>query len=130
MQIKDVAKNDLRFFSEDPNGVLVPSSNAPSHLRLFLARQNPAILPEMFHRVVAYLATNAAPKSLPPALLLQWAAKDQRATQHINTVLGAKQPPKTYDELLDRAHTQEFIRVVDLMREVYNEKYFNGKDTE
>jgi len=130
MQIKDVAMNDLRFFSEDHNGVLVPSSNAPSHLRLFLARQKPSILPEMFLRVVRYLATNKIPDDPPPALLYQWAAKDGRAVQHINTILNAKQPPKSYDELLNRAHTQEFLRVVDLMREVYKEKYFSGKESE
>lgn len=129
MQIKDVAMNDLRFFSEDHNGVLVPSSNAPSHLRLFLARQKPSVLPEMFLRAITYLATNVTPKPLPSVLLQQWAAKDGHAMQHINSVLGSKLSPKTYDELLERAHAQEFLRVVDLMREVYKEKYFSDKES-
>lgn len=114
MTPRDIAKHYLKFWSG--RGVL--SDNAPDELRKWVSSVSHVVDRLVAHDAMSILAGHTSQGVPPtPSDLACWYAEHPQFLADIDAVLVSKKPPKTYGELLERAHSTTQSTINGIVRE-------------
>lgn len=107
--VAEMAALYLRFFSSVTGGLWQLASNAPTELRLFMARLPAGQLHSMVP-VALNLIVQGKKRPAPPDrdTLLDWVLNFPDADKRIDALLAGRNPPTTFLALLERIYTTEY----------------------
>lgn len=108
------------FDHENQNYTL--SMNTPADYYRFAATLLKDSPGGFVHKAMQFLVDGKeiTPPGLP--VILKWANDYPKATEQIDHILNLKVPPKTFQELAEKAYKQEVIRNIDQFREFFKSK--------